>query len=292
MAWVFARGLLLAGVEGCLLGRSSTSFRCHPRRRSGAIAQQFLKAPDVIREPTGHGRSPQHFSRFSLSLGCPSAQFMMGPTEVVRTSQQPHPVFQSCQPSGRMPTLARQTGQSLTHRAVQAFNKGRIEHRSPLRSGQQRLGVLERSQSHLARDFHHPLLFRAFDDRGDTELGPHPQTGSPASCSLFDASRERLVAYCLGRVGTWRVATQEWDFIQMPPCKPRMHLSMHVAFQHQQDDSVRERDIFLRCGRPYWISLWQVRPRTSVLRWRAAMVCTHRGFSRPVYFSRSLSARM
>jgi hypothetical protein len=76
------------------------------------------------------------------------------------------------------------------------------------------------------------------------------------------------------------------------PSKPRMHLSMHVAFQHQQDDSVRERDTFLRCGRPYWISMWHVRQRTRVFRWRAAMVCTHRGFSRPVYFSKSLSARM
>ena len=34
------------------------------------IAQQFAEATDVIGEPTGHGRSEQHFARFSLSLGC------------------------------------------------------------------------------------------------------------------------------------------------------------------------------------------------------------------------------
>src|SRR6266702_4129197 len=58
----------------------------------------------------------------------------------------------------------------------------------------------------------------------------------------------------------------------VPPSKPRMHLSMHVAFQPQQDDSVREPDTLCRCGRPYWISIWQVRQRTSVFRWRAAMI--------------------
>lgn len=84
--------------------------------------------------------------------------------------------------------------------------------------------------------------------------------------------RETRVEYSWGRVGTWRVAIQEWYFIQMPPSKPRMHLSMHVAFQHQPDDSVRERDIFRRCGRPYWISIWQVRQRTRVFRRRAAMI--------------------
>src|SRR5258708_40100602 len=98
--------------------------------------------------------------------------------------------------------------------------------------------------------------------------------------------------YCWGRVGTWRVAIQEWYFIQMPPSKPRMHLSMHVAFQHQPDDTVRERDTFRRCGRPYWISIWQGRQRTRVFRLGAAMVWTHRGFSRAVYFSRSFRGRM
>src|SRR5712692_8920909 len=111
---------------------------------------------------------------------------MMRPTEVVSTSQQPHAAFQSRQPSGCMSALARQTGKPLAHGAIQTFNKSRIEHRSSLRSSKQGLGVLEHSQSHLAGDFHHPLLFCPFDDRGNTKLRPYSQTGSPASGCLFD----------------------------------------------------------------------------------------------------------
>lgn len=129
---MFARRLLLPDMERGLLGGSPASFWDHPRRRSYTIAQEFLNAPDVIGEPTGHGRGQQHFSRFSLGLSSPSAQFMMRPAEIVATSQQPPAAFQCHQPSGRVPTLARQTGQALAHGSIQALDKGGIEHRSAL----------------------------------------------------------------------------------------------------------------------------------------------------------------
>jgi len=98
------------------------------------IAQEFPNAPDMIGQATGHGWSQQHFSRFSLGPGCPPAQFLMWHTEVVGTSQRPHAAFQSRQTPGRMPTFAHRAGESLAHRAVQAFNKGGIEYRSSMRS--------------------------------------------------------------------------------------------------------------------------------------------------------------
>jgi hypothetical protein len=44
-----------------------------------------------------------------------------------------------------MPTLARQAGESLAYRAIQAFNQGGIEHRSSLRSRKQHLHLFQRS---------------------------------------------------------------------------------------------------------------------------------------------------
>lgn len=50
--------------------------------------------------------------------------------------------------------------------------------------------------------------------------------------------------------------------------------------------------VFFRLiGRPSVISSWHVRQTTIVLRWRAAIILTHSGFSRPVYFLRSFSPR-
>ena len=44
--------------------------------------------------------------------------------------------------------------------------------------------------------------------------------------------------------------------------------------------------------RPWWMSMWHVRQTARVLRFRAAMSCTHLGFSRWPFTFRSRSARM
>ena len=88
----------------------------------------------MIGQATGHGWGEQQLSPLSLSEGLSSAQFMMWPAEIVATAKQPHAAFQRRQAPGRMPTFARQAGESLTYRPVQAFNKSRVEHRSALRS--------------------------------------------------------------------------------------------------------------------------------------------------------------
>ncbi len=128
----------------------------------------------MIGQATGHGRSQQHLSPFALSRGFAPTQLMMRPTQVIGAAKQPHAAFQSRQASSRMPTLARQTGESLAHRAVQAFDESGIEHRSSVRSLKQPLRLLQRSLNHLARDVYHAFLFRPFDHDGDTQLRPYP----------------------------------------------------------------------------------------------------------------------
>jgi hypothetical protein len=81
----------------------------------------------------GHRWRYQFFSPNARKPGSPSAQLMMGPAEIVRTAKQPHAAFQCFYPPSRMPTFARQVGKALAHRAVQSFNKRRIEYGSSLR---------------------------------------------------------------------------------------------------------------------------------------------------------------
>jgi hypothetical protein len=122
----------------------------------------------MIGQPTGQSFRDRHFSPASRKLGGPSAQLMMGPTEIVGTAKQPQAVFQSSQTPGRVPTFARQAGQALTHGPVEPFTKGRIEHRSTARGLKQPLCVFQRPVNHGARNLHHAFLLRSFDDQGDT----------------------------------------------------------------------------------------------------------------------------
>ena len=64
-----------------------------------------------------------------------------------------------------------------------------------------------------------------------------------------------------------------------PSPKPIVQLSLQWAFQHHR---LRETDIGFRLiGLPYVTSWWQVAHNTSVLRFLAAIILTHAGFSRP-----------
>jgi hypothetical protein len=64
-----------------------------------------------------------------------------------------------------------------------------------------------------------------------------------------------------------------------PSPKPIVQLSLQWAFQHHL---LHEADIGFRLiGLPYVTSWWQVVQSTSVLRFLAAIILTHAGFSRP-----------
>jgi hypothetical protein len=97
----------------------------------------------MISQSTGHRRSQQHLTAYTLDLGGPSAQFVMGPAEIVGTAKQPHPAFQRRQPPGRVPTFARQAGEALAHGSVETLNKGGVERCSSVRSRKQGLSVLQ-----------------------------------------------------------------------------------------------------------------------------------------------------
>src|SRR5260221_6646118 len=109
----------------------------------------------MIGQATCHRWSQQHFSSSSLSKGFSSTQLMMWPAEVVRTAKAATSAFQSRQAPGRMPTLARQAGEELSHGPVQAEGNGGIEHRSSMRNCKQSLCLFQRSLDHLSRDLHH-----------------------------------------------------------------------------------------------------------------------------------------
>ena len=100
-------------------------------------------------------------------------QLLMRPTEIVGTSDQIHSRLKGRETLGGMPTFARQRSQTFPHSRIEAFDQGRIELLASARHGEQVLCFLKRSPGELARDFHHPLLFRLLDHRRDTELGPY-----------------------------------------------------------------------------------------------------------------------
>src|SRR5512135_1853454 len=89
----------------------------NPRRRSHAIAQQFLDPPDMIRQATGHSWSHEHFSPLALLFGGAPAQLMMGPAEIVGAAKQPHATVQRSQAPGRMSAFACETSEALAHGA-------------------------------------------------------------------------------------------------------------------------------------------------------------------------------
>ena len=99
-------------------------------------------------------------------------QLLMRPTEIVGTSDQIHSRLQGRETLGGMPTFARQRSQTFPHGCIEAFDQGRIELLASARHSEQVLCFLKSSPGELAGDFHHPLLFRAFDDRRDAELWP------------------------------------------------------------------------------------------------------------------------
>ncbi|HLQ30277.1 MAG TPA: hypothetical protein VK140_13680 [Ktedonobacteraceae bacterium] len=145
----------------------------------------------MISQSTGHGWSQQHFSRRALSSGCPAAQLVVWPTEVVGASKQVHACFQSLQTMGRVTTFPGQAREPLTHRPIQPFDKSRIEHASSLGLREQLLGLFQRSLSHPPNDFDDPFFRRSLDDCGNENIGPHLQTGPSSPSGRFDFLSKR-----------------------------------------------------------------------------------------------------
>ena len=94
-------------------------------------------------------------------------------TEIVGAANQVHARVQSLQARSRVPTLAGQARQSLAEGSIQAFNKSRIEHASPVRELEQLLCVIKQAVSHLAGDLHDPLFLRSLDHCANAEVRPH-----------------------------------------------------------------------------------------------------------------------
>src|SRR6266699_1281037 len=160
--------------------RRAWSARFHPRSRSDLIGEQFAHRPDMIRQPTGHGRG----AGMSDMLGF--GEFVMGPTEIVGAANQVHAAVQPLQARSRVPTLARETGQSLAKGSIQALDKRRIEHASSTRKLEQLLCLLQQTASHLACDLDHSLFLRALDHGSNMQFWPKAQAGSAHPNSFFD----------------------------------------------------------------------------------------------------------
>ena len=66
-----------------------------------------------------------------------TAEFLVRPAEIVGAADQVHPGLQSSQAVSGMPTFAGERRQPFTHGAIEALNKGGIEHRPSLARLQQ-----------------------------------------------------------------------------------------------------------------------------------------------------------
>src|SRR5438128_11312863 len=90
-----------------------------------------------------------------------------------------------------MAALAGERGQALAHRAVEAFNKGGVEHRAASGATQQKSRPPETSMGHATSDFHHSFLDAAFDHGANDQLRPEPQARTSTSGCLLHLLSER-----------------------------------------------------------------------------------------------------
>ena len=139
-----------------------------PTRQTGSV------------NPTFHRRG----AGMSHMLGF--GEFVMGPTEIGGAAKQVHPAVQSPDARSRMPTLTREARESLAKGAIQALDKGGIEHVSSTRKLKQLLGPLQQTASHLARDLDHALFLRMLDHRAKVQFWPNAQAGSTHPHRFFD----------------------------------------------------------------------------------------------------------
>jgi hypothetical protein len=105
------------------------------------------------------------------------AQLMMRETEIGGASDQIHARLKSEEPMSGMTRAARQAGQPLPERGIQAFNKSGVEDGAPSGSLQQLLGLREQPMSHAPRELDAPFVLRALDQRANVQLRPNLQAG-------------------------------------------------------------------------------------------------------------------
>jgi len=93
----------------------------------------------------------------SLSACHLSAQLMMRPTEIVDTADQPHARFESRKATTRVARATGQTGETLSHRPMEALNKRRSELDASRRESQEFLCPLNGALGHTSNDLDHPM---------------------------------------------------------------------------------------------------------------------------------------
>src|SRR5438105_13220781 len=90
-----------------------------------------------------------------------------------------------------MAALAGERGQALAHRAVEAFNKGSVEHRAASGATQQKSRPPETSMGHATSDFHDPFLDAPFDHGANDQLRPEPRARTSGSRGVLHLLPER-----------------------------------------------------------------------------------------------------
>src|SRR5437764_15437490 len=92
------------------------------------MTQKFPDAPDMISEPSCHGRGAGKSHMLGLT------QLMTRKTEIVAASDQIHPRLQSEEPTSGMAKLARQAGEQFSKGGIQALDKSGSEDGAHLRA--------------------------------------------------------------------------------------------------------------------------------------------------------------
>lgn len=81
--------------------------------------------------------------------------------------------MQRLQARSGVSTFAGQARQSLPEGRIQAFDKRRIQHASPLRELEQPCCLLKQPVRHLARDLHDALFLGTLDHRPNVQFWPN-----------------------------------------------------------------------------------------------------------------------
>ena len=91
------------------------------------MGEHLTHTPEMIGESTGHRGGDQAFSFARLSVSQAATQLMVRPAKVVGAANEPHPGLEPVYAPSSMPTPPSQTGQTFPHRAIEAFDKRRVQ---------------------------------------------------------------------------------------------------------------------------------------------------------------------
>jgi hypothetical protein len=166
-------------VTGSSFASASRLLWLDPGRRSDLIAEQFKDTPNMIAESGSHRRGTRSSIMFRR------AQLLMGPTEIVRASNQIHSGLQCLKTMSRVTTFSGERSQAFTHGSIETFNQGRIELLASRCLLEEFLRFLKSSSCHATGDFHHPLFLRMFDNGCNTQMWPDFQTASSSPSRPF-----------------------------------------------------------------------------------------------------------